>query len=34
MGHLPRIPDMYQKLKRLEQEVSDLAARLKQEREP
>jgi UDP-3-O-[3-hydroxymyristoyl] glucosamine N-acyltransferase len=33
MGHLPKLPDIYQRLKRLEQEVSELAAKLKQEPE-
>jgi UDP-3-O-[3-hydroxymyristoyl] glucosamine N-acyltransferase len=34
MGHLPRIPDIYQRLKRLEQNLSELSAKLKQEPEP
>jgi len=33
MGHLPKLPDLYQRLKRLEQSVNELAARLKQEKE-
>jgi UDP-3-O-[3-hydroxymyristoyl] glucosamine N-acyltransferase len=33
MGHLPKLPDLYQRLKRLEQTVSELSARLKQEPE-
>ena len=33
MGHLPKLPDLSQRLKQLEQEVSRLAARLDQERE-
>jgi UDP-3-O-[3-hydroxymyristoyl] glucosamine N-acyltransferase len=34
MGRLPQLPEMYQRLKRLEQSVSELSARLKQEPEP
>jgi len=34
MGHLPRLPEIYQRLKRLEQDLSELTARLKQEPEP
>jgi UDP-3-O-[3-hydroxymyristoyl] glucosamine N-acyltransferase len=34
MGHLPRLPDIYQRLKRLEQNLSELSAKLKQEPEP
>jgi UDP-3-O-[3-hydroxymyristoyl] glucosamine N-acyltransferase len=33
MGHLPKLPDIYQRLKQLEREVSELAAKLKQEPE-
>jgi UDP-3-O-[3-hydroxymyristoyl] glucosamine N-acyltransferase len=33
MGHLPKLPDLYQRLKQLEQNVSELSARLKQEEE-
>jgi len=33
MGHFPKLPDLYQRLKRLEQTVSELSARLKQEQE-
>ncbi len=33
MGHLPKLPDMYRRLKLLEQQVSELAAQLKQEPE-
>jgi UDP-3-O-[3-hydroxymyristoyl] glucosamine N-acyltransferase len=33
MGHLPKLPDLYQRLKRLEQDVSELTARLNQEKE-
>ncbi|HZE21125.1 MAG TPA: UDP-3-O-(3-hydroxymyristoyl)glucosamine N-acyltransferase [Desulfobaccales bacterium] len=31
MAHLPRLPDIYQRLKRLEQNLSELSAKLKQE---
>ncbi|MEJ2671966.1 MAG: UDP-3-O-(3-hydroxymyristoyl)glucosamine N-acyltransferase [Deltaproteobacteria bacterium] len=34
MGHLPRLPDIYKRLKKLEQQVNELSARLKQEPEP
>jgi UDP-3-O-[3-hydroxymyristoyl] glucosamine N-acyltransferase len=34
MGHLPKLPDLYKRLKQLEQKVSELSARLKQENEP
>jgi UDP-3-O-[3-hydroxymyristoyl] glucosamine N-acyltransferase len=34
MGHLPKLPDIYRRLKHLEQQVSELAARLPQEPEP
>jgi UDP-3-O-[3-hydroxymyristoyl] glucosamine N-acyltransferase len=34
MGHLPKLPDFYQRLKRLEQALSELAAQLQEEREP
>ena len=33
MGHLPQLPDLYQKLKRLEKELRELSARLKKEPE-
>ena len=33
MGHLPKLPDLYQRLKQLEHEVSELSARLDQEKE-
>jgi UDP-3-O-[3-hydroxymyristoyl] glucosamine N-acyltransferase len=33
MGHLPKLPDLYQRLKQLEHEVSQLSARLDQEQE-
>jgi UDP-3-O-[3-hydroxymyristoyl] glucosamine N-acyltransferase len=33
MGHLPRLPDIYQRLKQLEQNLSELTARLQQEKE-
>jgi UDP-3-O-[3-hydroxymyristoyl] glucosamine N-acyltransferase len=33
MGHLPKLPELYQRLKQLEQTVSDLSSRLDQERE-
>ncbi len=33
MGHLPKLPDLYQRLKQLEKQVSELAARLPQEPE-
>ena len=33
MGHLPKLPDLYQRLKQLEQTVSELSARLNQEKE-
>jgi UDP-3-O-[3-hydroxymyristoyl] glucosamine N-acyltransferase len=33
MGHLPKLPELYQRLKRLEQNLSELSARLKQEPE-
>jgi UDP-3-O-[3-hydroxymyristoyl] glucosamine N-acyltransferase len=33
MGHLPKLPELYQRLKRLEKDVSELSARLKQEME-
>jgi UDP-3-O-[3-hydroxymyristoyl] glucosamine N-acyltransferase len=33
MGHIPKLPDIYRRLKQLEQQVSELAARLKQEPE-
>jgi UDP-3-O-[3-hydroxymyristoyl] glucosamine N-acyltransferase len=33
MGHLPRLPEIYQRLKRLEQKLNELAARLPQEKE-
>jgi UDP-3-O-[3-hydroxymyristoyl] glucosamine N-acyltransferase len=31
MGHLPKLPDLYQRLKQLEQNVRELSARLDQE---
>jgi UDP-3-O-[3-hydroxymyristoyl] glucosamine N-acyltransferase len=34
MGHLPKLPELYQRLRRLEQNVNELSARLKQEPEP
>jgi UDP-3-O-[3-hydroxymyristoyl] glucosamine N-acyltransferase len=34
MGLLPKLPDLYQRLKRLEQTVRELSVRLKQEPEP
>jgi UDP-3-O-[3-hydroxymyristoyl] glucosamine N-acyltransferase len=34
MGHLPKLPEIYQRLKHLEQQVSELSARLKQEQDP
>jgi UDP-3-O-[3-hydroxymyristoyl] glucosamine N-acyltransferase len=33
MGHLPRLPDIYQRLKHLEQNLNELTARLQQEKE-
>jgi UDP-3-O-[3-hydroxymyristoyl] glucosamine N-acyltransferase len=33
MGHMPKLPDIYRRLKQLEQRVSELAAQLKQEPE-
>jgi hypothetical protein len=33
MGHLPKLPDLYQRLKQLEQNVRELSARLNQEKE-
>jgi UDP-3-O-[3-hydroxymyristoyl] glucosamine N-acyltransferase len=33
MGHIPKLPDIYRRLKQLEQRVSELAAQLKQEPE-
>jgi UDP-3-O-[3-hydroxymyristoyl] glucosamine N-acyltransferase len=33
MGHLPKLPELYQRLKQLEQTVSELSARLNQEEE-
>jgi UDP-3-O-[3-hydroxymyristoyl] glucosamine N-acyltransferase len=33
MGHLPKLPELAQRLKRLEQDVSELSAKLKQEKE-
>jgi UDP-3-O-[3-hydroxymyristoyl] glucosamine N-acyltransferase len=33
MGHMPKLPDIYRRLKQLEQRFSELAARLKQEPE-
>jgi UDP-3-O-[3-hydroxymyristoyl] glucosamine N-acyltransferase len=34
MGHLPRLPDIYQRLKRLEQDLNELRALLPQEPKP
>jgi UDP-3-O-[3-hydroxymyristoyl] glucosamine N-acyltransferase len=34
MGHIPKLPDIYRRLKQLEQQVSKLTAQLKQEPEP
>jgi hypothetical protein len=34
MGHIPKLPDIYRRLKQLEQQVNELAARLQQEPEP
>jgi UDP-3-O-[3-hydroxymyristoyl] glucosamine N-acyltransferase len=33
MGHLPKLPDIYRRLKQVEQQLSELSARLKQEPE-
>ena len=33
MSHMPKLPDLYQRLKRLEQQVAELAARLDKEPE-
>jgi UDP-3-O-[3-hydroxymyristoyl] glucosamine N-acyltransferase len=33
MGHLPKLPDIYRRLKQVEQQLNELAARLKQEPE-
>jgi UDP-3-O-[3-hydroxymyristoyl] glucosamine N-acyltransferase len=34
MSHIPKLPDIYRRLKQLEQQVSELAAQLKQEQDP
>ena len=34
MGHIPKLPDIYRRLKHLEQQVSELSAKLQQEPEP
>ena len=33
MGHLPKLPDLYRRLKRLEKQLAELAARLDKEPE-
>jgi UDP-3-O-[3-hydroxymyristoyl] glucosamine N-acyltransferase len=33
MSHLPKLPDLYQRLKQLEHKVSELSAKLDQEKE-
>jgi UDP-3-O-[3-hydroxymyristoyl] glucosamine N-acyltransferase len=33
-SHIPKLPDIYRRLKQLEKQVSELSARLKQESEP